>query len=236
MQSFKSISKLQYHKHLNPMLWHNDILKEPIRQHLLEIGRKWEAFAKIPQDAIIDYTLTGGNANYSYNDNLSDLDVHILVDFSKMPIKDPDLMHDYIMKSKDLWGLKHNIKVLGFPVELYAQDVNEPVAVDRGTYSLLNNAWITHPNYLHVTYKNPELITNVNNYIAAIDAVVKSDDLDAAKALKQSIVDKRAEGLRKENSEFATGNLIFKSLRNSGDLGKISNFITSKEDSQLSYK
>ena len=76
---------LQYHDELNPKLWDKNDLKEDVRQKLLEIAKKWQEFAKIPDSAVHDIVITGGNVNRNYTD-LSDIDVHFLIDNKPIPI------------------------------------------------------------------------------------------------------------------------------------------------------
>jgi hypothetical protein len=54
-------------------------------------------------------------------------------------------------------GSNHNIKVLGYPVELYAQDINEKTPSNQGVFSLKNNKWTTEPKKTPVDLNDPYL-------------------------------------------------------------------------------
>ena len=63
----------------------------------------------------------------------------------------------------------------------------------------------------------------------------KSDDLDEFKKLKDKIREMRSSAIRK-GGEFSIENLVFKELRNSGYLEKLSSYITKIEDRSLSLE
>lgn len=233
MFSFKRFSKLEYHKTLNPKVWDGDTLKPDIKEHLLKIAAVWLEHAKLPQEAVIDYVLCGGNANYNYTP-FSDLDVHILVDPDKLPIKDTELMHDIIMDKKNSWAAKHNITVAGYPVELYAQMTSEHMPDGQGAYSMSKDTWLQHPSYLAIKYNSKSLHDLVQGYKDAIESVLAAGDVKAAEALKDQITGSRSIGLAR-GGEFDELPTAFKAVRNSGYLQKLSDFITKSQDMSLSY-
>ncbi len=123
-----------YNNKLNIKFWDNGVLRQEVRDKLLQIGTKWAEFAKIPSTAVKDMILVGGNANYNYT-RFSDLDLHLVVD--KDQIADcPDLLDDYLRDKKKLWALVHDIKIYSHPVELYAHDENDPLPANQGVYSI----------------------------------------------------------------------------------------------------
>ena len=209
-------------------------MKPAIREHLLVIAKEWKEFAKIPDEAIVNYTITGGNCNYNWSE-LSDIDIHILVDQTKMPISDPDLQHDYIMLKKNVWKDKHPfITIMGYPVEIYAQFTSETQPVGQGVYSLSSNSWLIEPQYLNIDFSNPELKHKVGSYISSIDKAISFDDFPMIKAIKDQIVMNRGIGLAKDG-EFSNDNEAFKALRNNGYLQKLSDYITRKQDAAYSF-
>ena len=99
MKSFQSLRlTLRYHNKLNIKFWDDEYLRPEVREKLLQIGYKWADFAKIPNEAIKDIILVGGNANYNYT-RFSDLDLHLVVD--KTQIADcPEILDDYLRDKK----------------------------------------------------------------------------------------------------------------------------------------
>jgi len=222
-----------YHDKLNIKFWDEGGLRPEVREKLMQIGVKWADFAKIPSTAVKDVILVGGNANYNYT-RFSDLDLHLVVD--KSQIADcPELLDDYLRDKKKLWALVHDIKIYSHPVELYAQDENDPLPANQGVYSLTQNKWLRAPNKVKVDLADPLLLRKVRDMMAKIDDLIESeaDDADVLRKLQKRIRDMRASAIQ-QGGEFALENLVFKELRNRGYLDKLSNHIRHLEDTKLS--
>ncbi len=234
MKSFQSLRlTLRYHKKLNIKFWHERSLRPEVREKLLQIGYKWAEFAKIPFEAIKDMILVGGNANYNYT-RFSDLDLHLVVDKSK--IADcPELLDDYLRDKKKLWALVHDIKIYSHPVELYAQDENDPLPANQGVYSIIKGEWILEPRQTEVNLSDPLLFRKIRAMVEKIDDLIENeaDDSDVLRKLQKRIRDMRASAIQ-QGGEFALENLVFKELRNLGYLDKLSNHIRNLEDTNLS--
>ena len=238
MKSFQSLRlTLRYHKKLNIKFWdqYEDIsfLRPEVRDKLLQIGYRWADFAKIPPEAIKDIILVGGNANYNYT-RFSDLDLHLVVD--KTQIADcPELLDDYLRDKKKLWALVHDIKIYSHPVELYAQDENDPLPANQGVYSVMDNEWVMEPRRAEVDLSDPLLLRKVRAMVEKIDDLIENeaDDPDVLRKLQKRIRDMRASAIQ-QGGEFALENLVFKELRNRGYLDKLSNHIKHLEDTNLS--
>ena len=225
---------LRYHNELNSKLWYGDKLKPEVREKLIDIGNAWAEFSKIPQEAVKDMILVGGNANFNYTD-YSDIDLHLLVDKEEMP-DCPDLLDDFLKDKKQLWSLSHDISIYGHDVELYAQDINDEFPASQGVYSLTQNNWMVPPTKQEVNFDDPNLIRKINDYTNKINDLIDSNAEDESfKKLKKKFGDMRKAGIKKAG-EFSQENLIFKELRNKGYLDKMNQYIKSKEDEKLSLK
>ena len=225
--------QLQYHTELNPKLWDEFVLKPEVRAKLLQFAEVWREFAKIPKDAVSDVYMLGGNCNYNYTDK-SDIDVHIIVD--KKKISDDPLLDDYLRAKKMLWTLSHNVTILGYGLEPYAQDTSEEgLKKDQGVYSLMNNEWVAKPEFIgDDMLKNPMLKKKVKFYMDMIDDMVKNHvDTEAFDNLKEKLREMRGAAIKK-GGEFSFENLVFKELRNHGYIDKISNYTKSEKDKELS--
>lgn len=234
MKSFQSLRlTLKYHNKLNIKFWDEGYLRPEVRDKLLQIGYKWADFAKIPPEAIKDIILVGGNANYNYT-RFSDLDLHLVVD--KSQIADcPEILDDYLRDKKKLWALVHDIKLYAHPVELYAQDVTDPLPANQGVYSVRDDEWIMEPRRTEVNLSDPLLFRKVRAMVEKIDDLIdnEADDPDVLRKLQKRIRDMRASAIQ-QGGEFALENLVFKELRNRGYLDKLSNHIKHLEDTNLS--
>lgn len=225
---------LQYHDQLNPDLWENDQLKNDVRDKLIQIAGVWAKFAKIPEDAIEDLLVVGGNANYNYTP-YSDIDLHILIDKSK--IADcPEILDEYLRDKKQLWSHSHDIKIYNHDVEIYAQDISEQVPVNQGSYSLIKQEWLNQPKIEKVDLDDPEIRIKVDDYIHKIESMINSNASDESfEKLKKKFKDMRSAGLKK-SGEFSIENLVFKELRNLGYFDKVNDYIRSLQDQSLSLK
>jgi hypothetical protein len=225
---------LKYHDALNAKLWDGDKLKSDVKTKLLEIGNAWAEFANIPQEAIKDIILVGGNANFNYTD-FSDIDLHLLIDKDELP-DCPELIDDYFKDKKQLWALSHDISIYGHDVELYAQDVNAEFPANQGVYSLTQDNWMVPPTRQEVNLEDPSLVKKINDYMDKINGLMDSNsDAEAFKKLKKKFGEMRKAGIKKAG-EFSQENLIFKELRNKGYLDRMNQYIKSKEDEKLSLK
>jgi predicted nucleotidyltransferase len=132
-----------YNDQLDPDFWSDGEFNPRIKDKLLEISK--EFYDKLKLDIPIeDVQLTGSLANYTYTD-YSDLDVHILIDFSKIN-ENVELVKKALDGVRFIWNLRHQISIKGHEVEIYLQDANEPHDAS-GLYSLMYDKWLRKPVY-----------------------------------------------------------------------------------------
>ena len=234
MKTYRDLKlTLRYNQQLNPKIWVGEAMKPEVRQGLVRIAEEWAEFANIPNSAIIDAVLVGGNANYNYT-KYSDLDLHLIV--SKEDIADcPDLIDDYLRDKKQLWALTHNIQIYGHDVELYAQDRRDQTPSGQGVFSIMNSLWLRRPTYQEVDLSDPNIINKVRHYMEKIDFLIdnRADDREAFEKLKEKLRDMRSSAIQR-GGEFAVENLVFKELRNRGYLDKMSAHLRNLKVTSLS--
>jgi len=224
---------LQSHEKLNPKLWDDKGKLDPeVWRALTKIGKEWADFANIPSSAIKDVIITGGNANYNYT-KYSDIDLHLMVDKSKIDCE--DVLDDYLRAKKQLWALTHDITVKGQPVELYAQDYDDKFKEGQGIYSLESHKWLQEPTKYNINRNHPEVIRKVDEFKGRIDSLIdsRSDDVEAFKNMKERLRLMRSSAIEK-GGESAPENLVFKELRNRGYLDKMSKYMRGIQDKSLS--
>jgi hypothetical protein len=226
---------LQYNDKLNTKFWRNEKLLGSVRSALMKIAKEWAEFANIPESSIKDIILVGGNANFNYT-KYSDLDLHLLVDKSKIA-NCPDLLDDYLRDKKQLWSLTHDIKIYGHDVELYAQDISDPTPRNQGVFSLTKNTWVTKPVKEKVNLNDPLIKQKVASFIERIDSLIdtRSDDVEPLRKIKEKLREMRSSSIQR-GGEFALENLVFKELRNLGYIDKINKHITKAKDQSLSLE
>jgi hypothetical protein len=223
---------LEYHDTLNPKIWDGEELKPEVQAKLLQIAKKWATFAKIPDFAITDIILVGGNANYNWT-KFSDLDLHVVV--NREDLADcPDLLDDYLQNKKQLWALVHDITIYGHDVELYAQDNQTPYPKKQGVYSIKDKKWISQPKHEAVDFRGPALLAKVKQYTERIETLISTNAEDESfSKLKEKFKNMRSSGLKKIG-EFSMENLLFKELRNRGVIDKMTQYLRSRQDEKLS--
>lgn len=228
---------LRYHDTLNPQIWQeNNQLKPVIREHLLKIANFWTDFAQIPAEAVADVVLTGSLANYNYTP-MSDFDLHVNVHMDKLPIKDETLRVKNIFHMKALWAKTHpDIKIYGYPVELFAEDVNTRHPLTQGVYSLKGDQWVHMPTHEDINYENDaNLKSKVKHFQDVIDDLVDNDrSLERIKSFKEKLRNMRGDSIQKHGELRGVNNLVFKELRNRGCLDKLSQHETKKFDHEMS--
>lgn len=205
---------LQYHRTLNPKLWQGGQLNPTARKQMLDYAYRWADFAGIPRAKIVDVFMTGGNANFNYTPQ-SDIDIHVIVD--KKAVKS----EEYYKERKRAFIKAHPIKVMGYSVEPFAQDLQDHYPLEQGIFSLKHDNWVEKPVWKHHDFKNdPQLKRKIEFFMHQIDQMTKEK---ASKAewdrLKTKLGNMRGAGLNR-GGEFSIENLVFKDLRNRGYLDK----------------
>ena len=115
-----NLKSFEVKKSLNPRIWKNGILDSTIRKRLIEIAKEFITTIKIEKLPVIDIIMVGSSASYNWS-KYSDIDLHILVDFSKIKdITNEDVLKDYFSCKKNDWNNKHeDLTIHNYPVELY---------------------------------------------------------------------------------------------------------------------
>jgi len=226
------IQSLLPHDSLNAEIWEEDKLSSQIRKALLRIANEFyiSLDISIPVD---DITFTGSLANFNYT-KFSDVDLHLLIDYSAVD-ENYDLVKNYMMAKKSTWNDKHDIRIKGYEVELYAQDSSEPHH-STGVYSVLRDAWVTKPTPVNVDVDLQAVRCKAESIMYEIDQVLESPNrLPKIDRIKEKIRNMRQSGLER-SGEFSTENLAFKVLRRNGYLEKLYSTATRDFDDSLSVK
>jgi hypothetical protein len=216
-----------FHDELNPKLFADQRLKPEIRQGLLKIAEHFQEFIGV-ELKIVDITVSGSNAAFSYTE-YSDIDLHLVVQVPNEPE-----YKELLDAKKNVYNAKHDIKVKGIDVELYAQDV-EQEHHSLGIYSVLKNTWVSRPEKVSVKVDSGDVKEKYKNYKERIEVVLQDNELDVAKAAWDDLKRMRKAGLEK-NGEFSTENIVYKMLRNQGWIERLQDHITNLQDNELSIE
>jgi hypothetical protein len=216
LDSFRISDAISFHDKLNPKLWNNNKLRPEVKQQLLIIAEDFLEELGINGLDVADMTVSGSNAAYSYTPN-SDLDLHILVDMSKLP--NNEVYRELFTAKKSLYNDSHDIKIHGIPVELYVQDAREPV-VSLGEYSLKNDNWLKIPSKRRANFDQTATKTKYEKLLTLIELALKSRKYSKVSNIVKTIKRYRQSGLDK-GGEFGPENLAYKALRAQGYITKL---------------
>jgi hypothetical protein len=216
-------------------------IKKEISDKLLEITDSFIDFLGV-DFFIHDVILTGSLANYNWSE-YSDVDLHILIDMNEISEGDSasNAMHDIVKEffdaKKNVWNEKNDIKIKGFDVELYVQDVNEE-HVSSGVYSVLNNEWVVEPSMKKENIDTKKILEKGEFFAKRIDQLIDyhehGKDVDKmALDLRDKLKKFRKSGLE-AGGEYSYENLTFKLLRRNGYIEKLMNLRNSISNKKLS--
>lgn len=231
------VSSIQMHDTLSQLIWENDdLIKPDVRKKLLLNAKRFIEFSDIENLKFDDIILTGSLANYNYNEN-SDLDVHIILNFSQIS-NNIEFVGEFLKMKKQLWTELLPIQVKGHDVELYFQNSSEQHH-SSGTYSLINNVWIKKPINKLININCVDVQLKASDIMNAIDDLIKNKNdanfIKKHQELKNKIKKYRQSGLDK-SGEYSIENLVFKILRNSGYLQKLIDAKNNYLSNELSLK
>jgi hypothetical protein len=228
------LSSFELQHDLHPRFWKNGKLDSRVRVRLLDIADDFIEFLDIPWVRPKDVIMTGSLANYNWSKEHSDIDLHVVFDFEEVD-ENVKLVKEFFDSKKKIWNDEHgDITIGGFSVELYAQDESEPHA-SSGVYSLERNKWLVEPSLenFEISYDEDKVRDAVSEYMNEIDDLMDEYDEELANIdvselhekatdLFKRIKNERKKGFDDGGEEFNTGNIIFKTLRRNGYLGKLS--------------
>ncbi len=223
---------------LNPDIWENDVLNPKVRAKLIQVAKDFYRDLEVPSKAKIkDIIFTGSLANFNWS-KYSDIDLHIVLDFNDFDAE-PQMVEDYFYAQKSIWNQEHDIKVFGFPVELYVQDINAKL-VATAVYSVLNDKWIKQPkreafdlDKKAIKDKADKIIYNLRDIRQDYQDHQYQTVVDKVKKLKDAIKRMRNAGLER-GGEFSLENLVFKVLRRTPFMDQLDSFKAKSYDKLMS--
>ena len=155
---------------------------------------------------------------------------------------DETLIEDFLKSKSSNWNKEHDIKVYGFDVELYVQDIEEE-HTSTGVYSILKNEWVVKPEKKKISINDKTIKNKANRLMDMIDGVYEDmeeeEDYDKIVNLAQKIQDKikkmRQCGLE-EGGEWSVENIVFKVLRRNGMLDRLGDIKTVAYDKSMTLE
>lgn len=236
----KIIKSFDQQKKLNPKIWNkDDEMIKKVRDRLIQIANEFVDF--IDLDIVVsDIIMIGSLANYNWSE-YSDVDLHLMVDFSQFSKPILPLYEDLFKLKKTIFNNKHDITIYGYEIELYVQNESESY-FSSGVYSVLNDEWINKPKKQSITIDKTLIENKVQQWMKTIDNLLdnlEDEPIEIVNQYIKQVKDKlkkyRSSGLEK-GGENSDENLVFKSLRRNGYIQKLFDFENKLIDKKLSLK
>lgn len=232
------LSTLEVKDQLNPDFWHNFQLNRTAHKKMLRIGSFF--FQNLDFDEEVKYTdiiFTGSLASYTWS-KYSDVDVHIIMDFSQIDTN-LELVGDLLRTKSSNWNNRHDIEIFGYPVEIFIENVDEGRHAN-GVYSLVKDKWIQKPKPQQLEIDRRSIRNKARGLIRSIDKVdslIKDQKFEEALALARTTKDRirrtRQAGLD-TSGELSIENLVFKVLRRSNEIERLSDLTIQAYDQLMS--
>ena len=216
-----------------PSIWKDeDTLDSKVRLKLLDIADDFWEYVDVTWVEPKGIIITGSLCNYNWSE-FSDVDLHLIVDFNEIDER-TDFVREYLDSKKNEWNEEHgNLKIYGYPVELYVQNIDEDVDAG-GVYDLEENKWLRKPSYDDMEEIGAEsddikekaarvmtIIDDMWDYFNGTDDSHKLEVLgDDADSLWRKIKKMRTDGLT-EDGEMSVGNIVYKYMRRKKYLDKL---------------
>lgn len=217
-----------YHGELNPVAWDGMKLKPDVREALLKVARTFIETWGVDLE-VTDIILTGSNANFNWT-KFSDFDLHVIVRLGGY--YDVTLVEKLLRSKKDEFNRRHNIRIKGYPVEVYAQGSNEHL-VATGQYSLQADTWLVEPRMSAPSFEHKEIGDMADALIKEAQDAIAGKKVDMIKLVLEKIAGMRKSGLS-STGEFGLQNMVFKVVRNSGMIEKLRQALVDLSDEELS--
>ena len=218
---------------LPPGIWKDEeTLDSRVRLKLLDIADDFWEFINLSWVEPKGIIITGSICNFNWS-KFSDIDLHIIADFREIDEK-TEFVKQYVDSKKNEWNNEHEgLKIMGFPVELYVQDVDDDIEAG-GIYDLEENAWVRRPNphsiksiglnKFSIKDKAAEIMTIIDDMYDKLSTTTDGHEIDQigddAHYLWDKVKDLRKKSLKK-NGENGSGNIVYKVLRRTGYLDKL---------------
>ena len=236
------LSSFKKKTELAPSIWiDGETLDSKIRLKLLDIADDFWEFVNLTWVEPKAIIITGSICNFNWS-QYSDIDLHIIVDFNEIDEK-TDFVREYLDMKKNDWNNEHeNLKIMGFQVELYVQNIDEDVEAG-GIYDLEENKWIKKPNEddlkpiglnkYDIKNKAAEIMTIIDDMHDALNHTNDAYEIrqigDDAEHLWKKVKQMRKDSLGKDG-EMGLGNIVYKILRREFYLDKLFDLRTAVYD------
>lgn len=235
-------SKIKIHDKLNSSFWISGKLDPEVSGKLMDIAQDFYESLKLEVPGLPEFedvTFTGSLASYNYHD-LSDIDLHLIVDFKKIK-EGAEILEKFFTAKRIQWNNTHKIMIFDHEVEIYIQDEDEE-HMANGVYSVLNNDWLEMPvkKRVDIDYEGAEkkykaISKEIDELSSMFEQKKYQEVYDYTIKLKDKIKRMRKAGLQ-DAGAYSNENLAFKMLRINNELDVLSSLKISSYDKMNSIQ
>ena len=224
-----NLKSFRVKNHLEDNIWDGDELNLRVRDKLMEIADDFWESCNIKWVKPKTVVLTGSICNFNWS-SFSDIDVHVVVDFSDIHER-KDFVQEYFDEKKNDWNNTHdNLNIFGYPVELYVEDVDAETE-SNGIYDLWKNEWVKKPDDIESIGLNKytikdiasRIMTKIDDMSDKFNSTEDSYELEKLNekivSLRKHIKEMRKEGLK--HGEMGMLNIVYKVIKRSGYMDKL---------------
>ena len=221
---------VQFHTELNPKIWKDKELLPEVSDHLKAMVAFFRKKLKLEKLKIVDVTLCGSNAAYTYT-KYSDIDCHLIV---RVPKDEEEVLRNLLDARKILFTDTYNFSIHGISVEMYVQFEEQPHS-SMGVYSLMHGKWLKEPTPVKAEINDGLVQYKLAHIERIIKKAIETKNVHWADRIFDKLRAYRQHGLEREG-EFSPENLVFKMLRNNDMLEKLNEFRVKTIDRVLSLE
>lgn len=224
-----NLKSFRVKNHLEDNIWDGDELNLRVRDKLMTIADDFWESCNIKWVKPKTVVLTGSICNFNWS-SFSDIDVHVVVDFSEIHER-KDFVQEYFDEKKNDWNNTHdNLNIFGYPVELYVEDVDAETE-SNGIYDLWKNEWVKKPDDIESIGLNKyaikdiasRIMTRIDDMSDKFHSTEDSYELEKLNekivSLRKHIKEMRKEGLK--HGEMGMLNIVYKVIKRSGYMDKL---------------
>jgi hypothetical protein len=228
MDTQTAVRSVRPKSELSDEVWSGDSLRPEIANTLGRIAKKFLEDLELDLD-VQDVVLTGSYAGRTWGPG-SDLDLHIIVDFSSLD--DPEAAQRACKLAKFKWEEEHDITIKGIPVEVYVESTDEDPPEATGRWSLSKNEWLLEPPEKG-TYDESKVLRKVMDFRDVIHRAESSSEEGPILSAMKRITKLRKAGLER-GGELSGENLAYRVLRRTGELQAAWDMVHDIVDKKLS--
>jgi hypothetical protein len=172
MKTYNQFAGVTRARQLNPLLWSGRVLKEPVRNEILEVCHDFLDRLGFKPEEMEDIRLLGNQANYTYQYS-SDIDITIMMDRG-MKLRKEDVRRLGLAATRLVYEISPNIQ--GIPANIFISSGNlgSLRPCQQSVFSLKKNDFLMGPTNAEESHAN--FITAKTNYLCELIECALDDE------------------------------------------------------------